>query len=659
MSTAPLDIFLPAAGLGERLRPVTNHLPKPLLPILGTPIIERILNRLTAVCGGKIGINLHWKAPLLRAWAAASPWHDRIVFFPEDPILGTGGALKNAESFLARRPFIVHNSDILLDIDFARLVEEHRASGNTATLVCHRLPHLANVVIDAQGQVLDVENPGASRPDPSRVADKVAYTGIAVYSPEILGFLPAGVSHATVAWVAASRAGRKVRAMDFTGSYWNDVGDPTTYARGVLDALREGGETVYLSPTARCGRVDIDGYVVLESGSQARDGSRLRNCILLPGADASGHHENSIIGPDYVIPLAESDMQPSVHAAEKKRFRLSDPLFARHFEIPAGDDRESPDTPASPLWSDAILIGLGGSDRRYFRVRHDGRTAVVMECPREDPDFERHLSYTGFFRRHSVPVPALLAADDANKRALFEDLGDASLYAHLQLAHDDASVERIYRDVLRSLVTIHTTATRHVHECPLLQARIFDYNYFRWETTYFLDRFVVGARKLEIAKRAAVDEALHRLAQQVDAFPKGVIHRDFQCQNIMIHAGASRIIDYQGARMAPPAYDVASLLWDPYHRLDDAVRERLVDYYLAEMKAREPHSLDEKTFLESLVACRLQRHMQALGAYGFLSVVKGKRYFLKHVPEALRLLKLDVAEARLEYPELGRLTALL
>src|SRR5439155_19654430 len=56
---------------------------------------------------------------------------------------------------------------------------------------------------------------------------------------------------------------------------------------------------------------------------------------------------------------------------------------------------------------------------------------------------------------------------------------------------------------------------------------------------------------------------------------------------------------------------VASLLWDPYHRLDDAVRERLVDYYLAEMKAREPHSLDEKTFLESLVACRLQRHMQA------------------------------------------------
>src|SRR3989449_5106949 len=270
MGMHPFDFSPRGAGLGKRLSPATNHLPKPLLPILGTPIIEGILNKLTAVCDGKIGINLHWKADLLRAWAAAAPWQDRIVFFPEDPILGTGGALKNAASLLSRRPFIVHNSDILLEIDFSRLIEEHLSSGNTATLVCHRLPHLSNVVVDENGQVLDVENPGASRPDPSHVADKVAYTGIAVYSSEILAFLPPGVSHATVAWIAASKAGRKVRAMDFTGAYWNDVGDPATYARGILDALREGGETVYLSPAARCGRVETDGDVVLEPASELR-----------------------------------------------------------------------------------------------------------------------------------------------------------------------------------------------------------------------------------------------------------------------------------------------------------------------------------------------------------------------------------------------------
>jgi NDP-sugar pyrophosphorylase family protein/aminoglycoside/choline kinase family phosphotransferase len=659
MRAYPLDVFLPAAGFGERLRPATNHLPKPLLPILGTPIIERILNKLGRVCDGQIGINLHWKAELLRAWAVASPWRGRIVFFPEDPILGTGGALKNAESMLSKRPFVVHNSDILLDIDFARLVEEHLTSGNTATLVCHRLPHLSNVVIDDSGQVLDVENPGASRPDPSRVANKVAYTGIAVYSPEILGFLPSGVSHATVAWIAASKAGFRVRVMDVTGAYWNDVGDPATYARGVLDALRESGETIYLSAGARCGKVEIDGYLVLESGSRLRDGARVRNCILTPGADASGEHENAIVGPDYEISLAEADMQPSSHATEKKRVPLEDPLFARHFRTRPRAGRAPASSAGSPVWSDAILVGLGGSDRRYYRVRNDGWTAILMECRPEDPDFERHLAYTRFFARHTVPVPALLTEDSANKRALFEDLGDTSLYAYLTLPRDGESVESMYRDVLRSLVTLHTTATAHVAECPLLEARIFDYDYLRWETTYFLDRFVAGLRRITTENRPGLDEDLHRLAQCVFTKPRVVIHRDFQSQNIMVHAGGPRIIDYQGARLAPPAYDLASVLWDPYHRLDDGMRERLLAYYLDEINADRASSFDERAFGDSLVACRLQRHMQALGAYGFLSEVKGKKYFLKHVPEALRLLQEDIAGVRREYPALARLIAVL
>src|SRR6266496_1767402 len=104
MSKSSINIFLPAAGLGERLRPITNHLPKPLLPILGKPLIEIILGRLTTASDGQIGINLHWKPELIRAWARTSPWAPRITFFPEDPILGTGGALKNAEGFLFSGP---------------------------------------------------------------------------------------------------------------------------------------------------------------------------------------------------------------------------------------------------------------------------------------------------------------------------------------------------------------------------------------------------------------------------------------------------------------------------------------------------------------------------------------------------------------------------
>ena len=661
MPKYPLNIFLPAAGLGERLRPITNHLPKPLLPILGKPIIEGILEKLTAVCSGKIGINLHYKPEMIRDWIKNSPYAGRAAFFPEDPILGTGGALKNAESFLSSGPFIVHNSDILLNIDFSRLIEEHVSSGNLATLVCHRRPDLSNVIIDGNGQVLDVENTGASKPDPSTIADKVAYTGIAVYSPDILKFLPTGVSHATVAWIAASKAGHKVRAMDFAGCSWSDVGTPATYARGILDALRENGETVYLSPAAVCGSIEIDGYVVLEAGSKVRDGSHIRNCIVMPGANVSGSHANRVLGPDYAVTLSEADMQPSLHAAEKKRVSLVEPLFARHFGIQTASEgmlltpNPEPRTRTSPYWSDAILIGLGGSDRRYFRVRNNGRTAVLMECRPDDTDYERHLVYTRFFAGHTVPVPGLMAVDDRTKRALFEDLGDTSLYSFMKLPHDNGRIEGVYGGVLDILVKLHTKATEHIHECPLLQTRIFDYDYLRWETGYFLERFVMGLQGIKAGNRQALEKEFHRLAQKVDGFPKGIIHRDFQCQNIMItHGGVPRVIDYQGARLAPAAYDLASILWDPYHRLDNSVREGLLDYYVSEMK-KYSKGFNERIFSDSLIPCRLQRHMQALGAYGFLSKVKGKKYFLKHIPEALRLLKEETSEMRNEYPELYRL----
>lgn len=650
MSKFPVNIFLPAAGLGERLRPVTNHMPKPLVPVLGRPLIDIILERLTAVCSGKIGMNLHYLPEMLREWAAKSKYADRIEFFPEDPILGTGGALRNAQAFLSNGPFIVHNADILLDTDFTRLIGEHLSSGNTATLACHRLPHLSNVVIDKSGQLLDVENPGESRPDASNTADKVAYTGIAVYSPEILGFLPQGVSHATVAWVAASKAGYRVRAADITGSCWNDVGNPAAYVRAVLDALRESGETAYISPSAKCGSIEIDGYVILESGSKVHTGSRVRNCIVMPDASVTGSHENGIVGPDYSITLTESDMQPSVHAMEKKRVELTDPLFSYHFGV-----TDTPGTSGPPLWSDAVLVGMGGSDRRYYRIRNNGKTAVLMECMPDDADFERHLAYTRFFEAHSVPVPGLLATDEVRKRALFEDLGDTSLYAYMKLPHSDSHIEDIYLNVLDILVTLHSKVTRHVRECPLLRDRIFDYDYLRWETGYFLERFVTGCKGITGSGRKGLENEFHGLAQKVDALPRGVIHRDFQCQNIMITTdGFPRLIDFQGARIAPPGYDVASILWDPYHRLGDEMRGKLLNYYVKEMKG-EGQAFDEKIFRESLVPCRLQRHMQALGAYGFLSSVKGKKHFLKHVPEALRLLREETAETRDEYPELYRL----
>jgi NDP-sugar pyrophosphorylase family protein/aminoglycoside/choline kinase family phosphotransferase len=648
MPKIPLNIFLPAAGLGERLRPVTNHIPKPLLPLLGRPLIRIILGKLTSICDGKIGVNLHYKPEMVRAWFRNSSYANQVTFFDEDELLGTGGALKNAEPFLAGGHFIVHNADILLDISFSRLVATHFAQGNIATLVTHRIPALSNVVIDDNDCVIDVENPGGSRPNPNRIANKVAYTGVAVYSPEILRFLPAGISHATTAWIAAAKAGYKVKTMDFTGSYWSDIGTPASYASAVLETLRMIGETAYCSSWAKAGEIEVDGYAVIEQGSSVRGGSRLRNCIVMPGTEVTGSHENRIIGPDYELPLAELDMQPSTFAALRKDIGLAGPLFSWFDSSAIGKGSIAK----------AMLIGLGGSDRRYFRVRKGTVSAVLMECKRDDPDYERHLAYTKFFQTNGIPVPKLLGTDEPSRRALFEDLGDLSLHSYLRFPHDAEIVETLYCRVLDILVGLHGRVSAHVDECPLLASRIFDYDHLRWETSYFLERFVTGIRKAQIADRKAIDEDFHRLAKTVSSFLPAIIHRDFQSQNIMVRSGIPHVIDFQGARMAPPAYDVASILWDPYHQLDNAMRERLLAYYIESMK-KQAREFDEQTFRDALLPCRLQRHMQALGAYGFLAAVKGKKYFLKYVPEALRLLREETASVKNDYPVLFELVQTL
>jgi aminoglycoside/choline kinase family phosphotransferase len=157
---------------------------------------------------------------------------------------------------------------------------------------------------------------------------------------------------------------------------------------------------------------------------------------------------------------------------------------------------------------------------------------------------------------------------------------------------------------------------------------------------------------IRLKNPSVLNDEFHRLASKVDSFPKTGVHRDFQSQNIMItRGGIPRRVDYQGARMGPPAYDVVSLLWDPYYRLNDDMRERLLKYYIEEIK-KSGIFFNEIAFKETLLPCRLQRHMQALGAYGFLSKIKGKKYFLKYVSEGLRLLEEDVSLAKDEYPEL-------
>ena len=632
-----LNVFILAAGLGERLRPVTSYLPKPLLPILGKPVIEHVIERFATLPVKQIGINIHHKWEMVKEWAEKASWAEKIRLFHEDPILGTGGALKNAGDLLKRSVFVVHNSDIISDINIETLIESHLSSGNILTLAVHNYPKYNNVCIDNDGNLIEIGN---SKSLIKKNLLLVAFTGIAVYSPEFLDFLPQGNSSVVDAWMQVISSNKKVGTVDFTGCKWTDIGTVDAYSSAVFEALRKEGETTYIHQSVDCGDIEIDGYTVIEKDVFFKGAAVINNCIFLPGSriKENSSFEHSVVGPDFAVSIENRNNMPQIMLNSSSR--VSDYLLKDFFKIQ--DDNFQ-----------ASYIGTGGSDREYFRIINNGKKAVLMKCTASDKDYQRHLLYTEFFRKYAVPVPEIFYFDYLNFLALFEDLGDLSLYSWLKCKKPEERIEQIYKSVLDILVNLHAVVTKHSSECPLLEERVFDFDHLRWETDYFIERYVQGIKGLGIDDIQSLKKEFDSLAGYVNSFGKTVIHRDFQAQNIMIiNNKIPRLIDYQGARIGPPAYDVVSILWDPYSKLEDKMRERLLEYYTKNMKTHSSGEFDEDVFRQTLIPCRLQRHMQALGAYGFLSKIKGKTYFLKYAPQALEYLSEEIEYVQNEYPVL-------
>jgi aminoglycoside/choline kinase family phosphotransferase len=131
------------------------------------------------------------------------------------------------------------------------------------------------------------------------------------------------------------------------------------------------------------------------------------------------------------------------------------------------------------------------------------------------------------------------------------------------------------------------------------------------------------------------------------------MHRDFQSENIMIHEDKPWFIDFQGAHWGPSVFDLVSFLKDPYVNYPDDLRERLKTYYFSEFSKRTNES--QESLERAYILCGLQRHMQALGAYGFISTIRGKESFASHCRSAFDLLSAEVLLVQDEFPALYRL----
>jgi len=229
-----------AAGLGTRLRPLTEALPKPLLPVGGRPLIYYNLLLLKKYGITDILINVHHQAKKIMDELGNGAAIGMNISYSEEPhILGTGGGIKKGEPFLDSGPFLVINGDILVDINIDHLVTFHQKKKGIATLVLRDDPNVSqygDIEVDTNDQIRNIL--GKAPPTSVRTCKRM-FTGIHIITPSGLDYIPAGKFYSIIdAYLAMLHKGEKLFGYSMDG-YWNDIGVPERY-REVNQAMEAG-----------------------------------------------------------------------------------------------------------------------------------------------------------------------------------------------------------------------------------------------------------------------------------------------------------------------------------------------------------------------------------------------------------------------------------
>jgi mannose-1-phosphate guanylyltransferase len=264
-----------AAGLGTRLRPLTDVRPKPLVPIINQPIIEHTITYLKRYGYHRITVNTHHHASLMAEFLGGGSRPGLEIRLSHEPcILGTAGGVREVRGFWGDDTLLVINGDILTDVDLKEALAHHRASGATATLVLHSHPLYNQVLLDDAGMVRDI----SSDPGPRRLA----FTGIHFMEPSLLEWVPAeGFADIVECYRRMIAGGERVAGHLSTGHRWRDIGTIESY----MAANREYSPRRFLlgpgclaAPSAM-----MSEWVVMGPGCRVGDGASVARSVLWEG----------------------------------------------------------------------------------------------------------------------------------------------------------------------------------------------------------------------------------------------------------------------------------------------------------------------------------------------------------------------------------------
>ena len=297
-----------------------------------------------------------------------------------------------------------------------------------------------------------------------------------------------------------------------------------------------------------------------------------------------------------------------------------------------------------------------GSDRKWFRVT-DGNGSMVMVdhgIRRDDSTCEADafVSIGLHLASKAVPIPRIYLYDTFSGHVFMEDLGDINLQTLISSTKNQDRIVSHYKVLIQHIRELSIDGREGFNPAWAYQTAGYTEDLIiEKECRYFVDAFLKNYLGMDI-RFNDLEPEFRSLANKALRFSiNGFMHRDMQSRNIMVKKGRFYFIDFQGGRLGPIQYDLASLLIDPYVNLPRAVQDTLLKFCIETLSP--VFGVDPVQFLSCYQYCAVTRNLQILGAFGFLSRIKKKTYFEKYIPNAIKTLKYHLLTfQREEFPTL-------
>lgn len=305
-----MKVMILAAGLGTRLRPLTEEIAKPMIPVVNKPVMEHIIELLASQGIKDLAVNLYYKPEIIATYFAdGSKWGVDLTYSIEKSLLGNAGGLKKVKNFFGDDTFIVFSSDLLTDIELAPLIDFHKKRKALATIALTKVedPSRFGVVeTDKNGRIVAFQE----KPLREEAVSNLVSCGIYVFEPEIFDYIPSGKFYdfGQDLFPFLFKKGEELYGFEHN-DYWKDIGELETYRCGNFDALM--GRV----------KVKLPGSLISESiwvGEETKiDGSVEMTAPLLIGSNCTVKKGVRLVGPTIIGDYSIIDEGAILHTVIK------------------------------------------------------------------------------------------------------------------------------------------------------------------------------------------------------------------------------------------------------------------------------------------------------------------------------------------------------